>query len=212
MRNLSKKDKKLLAFIIVGFAMCLVLGGVIVHMCTYNPYIRDDYDTRVNLADVTKVKVEIPSGTKEGLSENECILKTWEDYMRHCSNAKPTDEMIDFEYSKLYQEYETAYKEAGKDSGLSFEDWLISACGYDLPGLRQTLNVLAEDTARHNVVPYAYCITNNVDLSKAGYQSYIQSLNNNACGLVYDETDDSYYSSYVEDTAAKHLYKSVTAK
>lgn len=59
-KGMNPRDKKLLAFVIVGAVLCVVLGFVLVRMCTNNPYDSVDYSSLVKFADTSKIEVRQP--------------------------------------------------------------------------------------------------------------------------------------------------------
>ena len=59
-KGMNPRDKKLLAFVIVGAILCVVLGFVLVRMCTNNPYNSVDYSFLVKFADASKIEVKQP--------------------------------------------------------------------------------------------------------------------------------------------------------
>ena len=212
MGKLSKKDKRLLFFIVAGLIGCIVLIGLIVRMCTYNPYLRDDYQTHVKLAKRSTVVVELPAGVIGGFSQDECITQTWDNYVQQCSCVTPTEEMLCVERDRLQSKYRDDYNSLGKPSGISFEDWIMNTYGYDSTLFNQTLDITATHIARRNLVSYAYCATYDVDLSDSGYASYLQSSVKASQGNGQDDVYASLYDSYVQAMAAEHLYNSITAR
>lgn len=59
-KSMSPRDKKLLAFVIIGAVLCVILGFVLVRMCTTDPYNSTDYSSLVKFGNTSEIAVNQP--------------------------------------------------------------------------------------------------------------------------------------------------------
>lgn len=133
-KKMSSRDKKLIAFIVIGFIVCVVLGVILVNMCTKDPYNSHDYSSLVEFIDIESVKAPLPEDLITDIAVNEEIERRLlaagiEDLDKEFIE-KDTDGECSSE--KEYDAYIRKYlvKKNGKDlsiscSHIAWEDFVI---------------------------------------------------------------------------------------
>ena len=89
-KGMNARDKKLVVFVICGAVLCVILGFILVRMCTSNPYNSVDYSSLVQFPDVDTVQAYAP----EDLINDVAVADEIEQRLSHAGKTKMTKDFI----------------------------------------------------------------------------------------------------------------------